>query len=111
MVLRDHTGLEMRPDLLHQELHQDGQPKRPMNSFMIVSLMPPLVRLLLIDGSATKFSRHRRPALQRQNPAMKTGEISGLLSDEWKSLGDVRATTPSPNVWLIDETGAKENLS
>lgn len=91
MVLRDHTGLEMRPDLLHQELHQDGQPKRPMNSFMIVSVTSCLIQLLLIDMSAIKFSRHRRPALQKQNPAMKTGEISGLLSDEWKSLGDVRS--------------------
>lgn len=46
-------------------------------------------------------SRHRRPALQRQNPAMKTGEISGLLSAEWKGLEDVSQLTLFVFVKLI----------
>lgn len=89
-LLLDHRGDIMRPDLLEQSksacngwtirtdwfcsgIHADGRPRRPMNSFLI-------------------FSRHRRPQLQRNDPSMKTGQISGILSKEWKALGDVFAT-------------------
>ncbi|KAH8925212.1 hypothetical protein BT69DRAFT_1279891 [Atractiella rhizophila] len=52
-----------------QELHADGQPRRPMNAFMI-------------------FARHRRPTIQKREPGLKTGEISKRLSAEWKSMTD-----------------------
>ncbi|WAR56944.1 hypothetical protein PtB15_7B797 [Puccinia triticina] len=55
------------PGILDQELHPDGQPRRPMNAFMI-------------------FARHRRPAIQAKEPGLKTGEISKRLSHDWKNL-------------------------
>lgn len=55
------------PGILHQDLHPDGQPRRPMNAFMI-------------------FARHRRPAIQSKEPGLKTGEISKRLSHDWKNL-------------------------
>ncbi|MBW0505328.1 hypothetical protein O181_045043 [Austropuccinia psidii MF-1] len=55
------------PGILHQDLHPDGQPRRPMNAFMI-------------------FARHRRPAIQAKEPGLKTGEISKRLSHDWKHL-------------------------
>ncbi|POW02021.1 hypothetical protein PSTT_12084, partial [Puccinia striiformis] len=55
------------PGILHQDLHPDGQPRRPMNAFMI-------------------FARHRRPAIQAKEPGLKTGEISKRLSHDWKNL-------------------------
>lgn len=57
------------PGILHQDLHPDGQPRRPMNAFMI-------------------FARHRRPAIQAKEPGLKTGEISKRLSHDWKNLPD-----------------------
>lgn len=53
--------------LLKQELHRNGKPKRPLNSFMI-------------------FARQRRPDLQKMNPNMKVADIAKELSKEWKDM-------------------------
>ncbi|KAF8629540.1 hypothetical protein AX15_003406 [Amanita polypyramis BW_CC] len=50
--------------LTSQTLNADGTPKRPMNAFMI-------------------FARRRRPQVSAENQAMRTGEISKVLSKEW----------------------------
>ncbi len=50
--------------LTSQTLNADGTPKRPMNAFMI-------------------FARKRRPQVSAENQAMRTGEISKILSKEW----------------------------
>ncbi|KAJ2932963.1 hypothetical protein H1R20_g4125, partial [Candolleomyces eurysporus] len=55
------------PALTSQTLNADGTPKRPMNAFMI-------------------FARRRRPQVSAENQAMRTGEISKLLSKEWSSM-------------------------
>ncbi|KAG5644465.1 hypothetical protein DXG03_008366 [Asterophora parasitica] len=53
--------------LTSQTLNNDGTPKRPMNAFMI-------------------FARRRRPQVSEENHAMRTGEISKILSKEWNSM-------------------------
>ncbi|KAF8961179.1 hypothetical protein BDZ97DRAFT_1228412 [Flammula alnicola] len=53
--------------LTSQTLNADGTPKRPMNAFMI-------------------FARRRRPQVSAENQAMRTGEISKILSKEWVSM-------------------------
>jgi len=53
--------------LTSQALNPDGTPKRPMNAFMI-------------------FARRRRPQVSSENQAMRTGQISKLLSKEWISM-------------------------
>ena len=56
--------------LTSQTLNADGTPKRPMNAFMI-------------------FARRRRPQVSSENQAMRTGEISKLLSKEWVTMPSV----------------------
>jgi hypothetical protein len=59
------------PDALtSQTLNTDGTPKRPMNAFMI-------------------FARRRRPQVSAENQAMRTGEISKILSKEWAVMSPV----------------------
>ncbi|KAF9457117.1 hypothetical protein BDZ94DRAFT_1302115 [Collybia nuda] len=53
--------------LTSQTLNADGTPKRPMNAFMI-------------------FARRRRPQVSAENQAMRTGEISKILSKEWNAM-------------------------
>ncbi|KAF7303605.1 HMG box domain-containing protein [Mycena indigotica] len=53
--------------LTSQTLNADGTPKRPMNAFMI-------------------FARRRRPQVSAENQSMRTGDISKILSQEWKSM-------------------------
>lgn len=53
--------------LIAQTLNVDGTPKRPMNAFMI-------------------FARRRRPQVSAENQAMRTGEISKILSREWNAM-------------------------
>jgi hypothetical protein len=57
--------------LTSQTLNADGTPKRPMNAFMI-------------------FARRRRPQVSAENQAMRTGDISKILSQEWKAMVSVR---------------------
>lgn len=57
----DHSALTS------QTLNTDGTPKRPMNAFMI-------------------FARRRRPQVSAENQAMRTGEISKILSKEWNTM-------------------------
>lgn len=56
--------------LTSQTLNTDGTPKRPMNAFMI-------------------FARRRRPQVSAENQAMRTGEISKILSKEWNAMQPV----------------------
>lgn len=53
--------------LIIQSLNTDGTPRRPMNAFMI-------------------FARRRRPQVSAANQAMRTGEISKILSREWANM-------------------------
>ncbi|KAI8450871.1 hypothetical protein BY996DRAFT_8545004, partial [Phakopsora pachyrhizi] len=53
--------------ILHQKLHSDGQPRRPMNAFMI-------------------FSRHRRVAIQAIDTSLKNTEVSKRLGQIWNKL-------------------------
>ncbi|KAF8205970.1 hypothetical protein K438DRAFT_1931773 [Mycena galopus ATCC 62051] len=53
--------------LTTQSLNPDGTPKRPMNAFMI-------------------FARRRRPQVSAENQSMRTGDISKILSQEWKAM-------------------------
>ncbi|KAF8603206.1 hypothetical protein BDV93DRAFT_174901 [Ceratobasidium sp. AG-I] len=53
--------------LRSQQLNSDGTPKRPMNAFMI-------------------FARKRRPMVSSEQPTMRTGEISKILSKEWSEM-------------------------
>jgi transcription factor SOX9 (SOX group E) len=57
--------------LTSQTLNPDGTPKRPMNAFMI-------------------FARRRRPQVSAENQSMRTGDISKILSTEWKAMLPVR---------------------
>jgi hypothetical protein len=52
-------------------LNLDGTHMRPMNAFMI-------------------FARHRRPQISIENQSMRTGDISKILSTEWKAMLPVR---------------------
>ncbi|KAG7451537.1 HMG-box [Guyanagaster necrorhizus] len=70
----DHTNLF--PDygefvdceaLRAQTLNADGTPKRPMNAFMI-------------------FARLRRPQISAENHALRTGDVSKILSKEWATM-------------------------
>ncbi|CAE6510528.1 unnamed protein product [Rhizoctonia solani] len=54
--------------LITQALNPDGTPRRPMNAFMI-------------------FARRRRPEITANNPPLRTGEISKVLSSEWAAMG------------------------
>ncbi|KAG2036371.1 hypothetical protein BDR03DRAFT_959861 [Suillus americanus] len=53
--------------LTSQTLNADGTPKRPMNAFMI-------------------FARRRRPQVSAENQAMRTGDVSKVLSREWNAM-------------------------
>ncbi|GLB41387.1 putative HMG-box domain containing protein [Lyophyllum shimeji] len=53
--------------LTSQTLNTDGTPKRPMNAFMI-------------------FARRRRSQVSAENQALRTGEISKILSREWNTM-------------------------
>ncbi|KAG9074841.1 hypothetical protein FRC06_010427, partial [Ceratobasidium sp. 370] len=67
----DIEGLDSNAQLRSQQLNSDGTPKRPMNAFMI-------------------FARKRRPMLSSkvssEQPTMRTGEISKILSKEWSEM-------------------------
>ncbi|QRV79605.1 HMG (high mobility group) box protein [Ceratobasidium sp. AG-Ba] len=66
----DDDGLEDTSDndaLIAQALNPDGTPRRPMNAFMI-------------------FARRRRPEITANNPPLRTGEISKVLSSEWAAM-------------------------
>jgi hypothetical protein len=60
------AGSDLDP-LLRQDVHHDGKPKRHLNAFMI-------------------YSRHRRPALQKERPDLKVRETAGVLAEEWRNL-------------------------
>jgi len=66
---QNENELEEDPNasLIAQTLNTDGTPKRPMNAFMI-------------------FARRRRPQVSAENQAMRTGEISKILSKEWNAM-------------------------
>ena len=68
-------------------INPDGTPKRPMNAFMI-------------------FARKRRPEVAADNPNLRTGEISKLLSAEWKSID-----TESKQFYLTKAKELKENFT
>jgi hypothetical protein len=89
------------PDLLLQELHADGTPRRPMNAYMASSSPLQQCRDLHFLGLfrfvslclsaraaliALVVARHRRPDLLKESPGMKTGLISQALSKEWHGL-------------------------
>ncbi|QRV76979.1 HMG (high mobility group) box protein [Ceratobasidium sp. AG-Ba] len=63
----DIDGPDSNAQLRSQQLNSDGTPKRPMNAFMI-------------------FARKRRPMVSSEQPTMRTGEISKLLSKEWSEM-------------------------
>ncbi|KAF7378070.1 HMG box domain-containing protein [Mycena sanguinolenta] len=70
--LSDHDSAHDHPTdghnaLTSQTLNADGTPKRPMNAFMI-------------------FARRRRPQVSAENQSMRTGDISKILSQEWKAM-------------------------
>ncbi|CED83823.1 HMG-box transcription factor [Phaffia rhodozyma] len=67
LIPADH---QLPASLLDQGLTSKGQPKRPMNAFLI-------------------FARWRRPILKEENPSLSTGEISTLLSQNWASMDAV----------------------
>ncbi|KAJ6629838.1 hypothetical protein B0H10DRAFT_2208398 [Mycena sp. CBHHK59/15] len=58
---------DISASLTFQSLNTDGTPKRPMNAFMI-------------------FARYRRPQLSAENQSLRTGDISKILSQEWKAM-------------------------
>ncbi|CUA70751.1 hypothetical protein RSOLAG22IIIB_09080 [Rhizoctonia solani] len=53
--------------LITQALNPDGTPRRPMNAFMI-------------------FARRRHPEITANNPPLRTGEVSKVLSSEWAAM-------------------------
>ncbi|KAG8719726.1 hypothetical protein FRC08_002152 [Ceratobasidium sp. 394] len=63
----DIEGLDSNAQLRSQQLNSDGTPRRPMNAFMI-------------------FARKRRPMVSSEQPTMRTGEISKILSKEWSEM-------------------------
>lgn len=63
----DAEGFDSNAQLRSQQLNTDGTPKRPMNAFMI-------------------FARKRRPMVSSEQPTMRTGEISKILSKEWSEM-------------------------
>lgn len=73
--------------LIAQLINPDGTPKRPMNAFMI-------------------FARKRRPEVAADNPNLRTGEISKLLSAEWKAID-----TESKQFYLTKAKELKENFT
>ncbi|CCA68987.1 hypothetical protein PIIN_02847 [Serendipita indica DSM 11827] len=73
--------------LIAQLINPDGTPKRPMNAFMI-------------------FARKRRPEVAADNPNLRTGEISKLLSAEWKSID-----SESKQFYLTKAKELKENFT
>ncbi|CAE6529293.1 unnamed protein product [Rhizoctonia solani] len=66
----DGDERDSNAQLRSQQLNSDGTPKRPMNAFMI-------------------FARKRRPMVlvSSEQPTMRTGEISKILSKEWSEMG------------------------
>ncbi|KAF9267697.1 HMG-box [Marasmius fiardii PR-910] len=56
----------MDTSLTFKALDPNDTPKRPLNAFMI-------------------FARDRRPQVTSENPFIRTGEISKILSREWNS--------------------------
>jgi hypothetical protein len=64
---------DLNAALTSQTLNADGTPKRPMNAFMI-------------------FARRRRPQVAAENQAMRTGEVSKILSREWNGMSLVRTS-------------------
>ncbi|CUA73018.1 Transcription factor SOX-10 [Sus scrofa] [Rhizoctonia solani] len=63
----DIEEYDSNAQLRSQQLNSDGTPKRPMNAFMI-------------------FARKRRPMVSSEQPTMRTGEISKILSKEWSEM-------------------------
>ncbi|CAE6435687.1 unnamed protein product [Rhizoctonia solani] len=63
----DVEEYDSNAQLRSQQLNSDGTPKRPMNAFMI-------------------FARKRRPMVSSEQPTMRTGEISKILSKEWTEM-------------------------
>ncbi|KDN39648.1 hypothetical protein RSAG8_08676, partial [Rhizoctonia solani AG-8 WAC10335] len=63
----DAEEYDSNAQLRSQQLNSDGTPKRPMNAFMI-------------------FARKRRPMVSSEQPTMRTGEISKILSKEWSEM-------------------------
>ncbi|KDQ17501.1 hypothetical protein BOTBODRAFT_575815 [Botryobasidium botryosum FD-172 SS1] len=68
----DDAGSETEEQkaLTTQALKADGTPKRPMNAFLL-------------------YAKKRRPEISADNPTMRTGEISKILSREWQNMDKV----------------------
>lgn len=73
--------------LIAQALNPDGTPRRPMNAFMI-------------------FARRRRPEITANNPPLRTGEISKVLSSEWAAM-----TADSKQFYLDRARKLKDNFN
>lgn len=73
--------------LITQALNPDGTPRRPMNAFMI-------------------FARRRRPEITANNPPLRTGEISKVLSSEWAAM-----STESKQFYLDRARKLKDNFN
>lgn len=63
----DYRPLSNIPD---NDLDPHGIPKRPMNAFML-------------------FARRRRPQVGAENQSMRTGDVSKILSQEWRAMSPV----------------------
>lgn len=80
----DSSSVGQVQGIRNQELHPNGQPRRPMNAFM--SAPSEHHESLPLTLSRRIFARHRRPTIQAREPGLKTGEISRRLSHDWKIL-------------------------
>ncbi|KAJ7875371.1 von Willebrand factor type A domain-containing protein [Mycena olivaceomarginata] len=70
----DYRPLSSIPD---NDLDPQGIPKRPMNAFML-------------------FARRRRPQVGAENQSMRTGDISKILSQEWRAMSPVGISLAIP---------------
>ncbi|KAG9126989.1 hypothetical protein FRC07_001112 [Ceratobasidium sp. 392] len=89
-IHEDNDSLDDTSDndaLIAQALNPDGTPRRPMNAFMI-------------------FARRRRPEITANNPPLRTGEISKVLSSEWAAM-----TADSKQFYLDRARKLKDNFN